>query len=213
MNTNTVVIIGAAIILAAGTVGYIGYKDGTLKATSKEITTFEECAAAGYPIMESYPEQCRTPDGKNFARFTQTVISPGACDSDAKICPDGSTVGRVPLACEFAACPTTVPVVKGGIRGNVFLGPTCPVERDPPDPQCAERPFAADFAVTTPDGSRVITTFSSDAAGAFSVALAPGSYIIRDNISNPMPTCVTDVFVVKAGVYTEVPVSCDSGIR
>lgn len=30
------------------------------------VNSFEECAAAGYPIMESYPEQCRTPDGRNF---------------------------------------------------------------------------------------------------------------------------------------------------
>ena len=30
------------------------------------ITSFEECANAGYPIMESYPRQCRTEDGKNF---------------------------------------------------------------------------------------------------------------------------------------------------
>ena len=27
---------------------------------------FEECAAAGNPVMESYPRQCRTPDGKHF---------------------------------------------------------------------------------------------------------------------------------------------------
>lgn len=32
------------------------------------ITNFDECAAAGYPIMESYPEQCRTPDGRIFVR-------------------------------------------------------------------------------------------------------------------------------------------------
>lgn len=32
------------------------------------IRTFEECAAAGYPIAESYPEQCRTPDGRLFVR-------------------------------------------------------------------------------------------------------------------------------------------------
>lgn len=32
------------------------------------VSTFEECAAAGYPIMEIYPEQCRTPDGRNFVR-------------------------------------------------------------------------------------------------------------------------------------------------
>lgn len=29
-------------------------------------TNFEECAKAGYPVLQSYPRQCRTPDGKNF---------------------------------------------------------------------------------------------------------------------------------------------------
>lgn len=28
-----------------------------------------------------------------------------ACTQDAKVCPDGSTVGRVPPSCEFAPCP------------------------------------------------------------------------------------------------------------
>lgn len=32
------------------------------------IRTFEQCAAAGYPVAESYPEQCRTPDGRLFVR-------------------------------------------------------------------------------------------------------------------------------------------------
>jgi hypothetical protein len=32
------------------------------------IDSFEECAAAGYPIAESYPEQCFTPDGRSFTR-------------------------------------------------------------------------------------------------------------------------------------------------
>ena len=31
---------------------------------------------------------------------------PVACTMDAKVCPDGSAVGRVPPSCEFAACPT-----------------------------------------------------------------------------------------------------------
>lgn len=30
------------------------------------ISSFEECKRAGYPIMESFPEQCRTPDGRVF---------------------------------------------------------------------------------------------------------------------------------------------------
>jgi hypothetical protein len=39
-----------------------------LLACTKEpqITNFKECADAGNPIMESYPQQCRTPDGKTF---------------------------------------------------------------------------------------------------------------------------------------------------
>ena len=30
------------------------------------ITNFEECAKAGYPVRESYPGQCSTPDGRHF---------------------------------------------------------------------------------------------------------------------------------------------------
>lgn len=32
------------------------------------IRNFEQCAAAGNPVMESYPEQCRTPDGRLFVK-------------------------------------------------------------------------------------------------------------------------------------------------
>lgn len=47
--------------------------------------------------------------------------SPGvACTLDAKICPDGSSVGRTPPSCEFAPCPTSTPaseteVTAGGV--------------------------------------------------------------------------------------------------
>ena len=34
----------------------------------KAINSFEECAKAGYPIMESFPEQCRVPGGKTFTK-------------------------------------------------------------------------------------------------------------------------------------------------
>lgn len=34
------------------------------------ITSFEECVAAGNPIMETYPEQCRA-DGQTFVNESQ----------------------------------------------------------------------------------------------------------------------------------------------
>lgn len=32
----------------------------------KDITNFEECVVAGNPVMESYPRQCNSKDGKHF---------------------------------------------------------------------------------------------------------------------------------------------------
>jgi hypothetical protein len=48
-----------------------------------------------------------------------------ACTMDAKICPDGSAVGRIPPSCQFAACPATQtpPVSSSGpITVTVSLG-------------------------------------------------------------------------------------------
>lgn len=30
------------------------------------IASYDECVRAGYPVLESYPPQCRTPDGHSF---------------------------------------------------------------------------------------------------------------------------------------------------
>lgn len=36
------------------------------KPSNPEIESFEECTAAGYPVMESYPRQCKVPGGQTF---------------------------------------------------------------------------------------------------------------------------------------------------
>ena len=33
---------------------------------AKTLNSFEECIGAGYLILESYPRQCKTPDGRTF---------------------------------------------------------------------------------------------------------------------------------------------------
>lgn len=40
------------------------------------IDSFEECVAAGNPVMESYPRQCKTSDGKNFVEEANTTLNP-----------------------------------------------------------------------------------------------------------------------------------------
>jgi len=43
--------------------------------TEAKITSFAECAAAGYPIMESYPRQCRA-GGQTFVEAVAVPPSP-----------------------------------------------------------------------------------------------------------------------------------------
>ena len=44
-----------------------------------------------------------------------------------------------------------------GVRGVAMLGPTCPVMRNPPDPQCADKPYQGNLVLTT---SVIRTPFS-----------------------------------------------------
>jgi len=150
------------------------------KEPPQEVSNFKECEQAGYPVMESYPRQCRTPDGRLFVE-------------------EIGTVG------EFF----------GSISGSVLLGPTCPVERDPPDPNCADRPYSERFNVVKVSGGQIVKTFTSDTQGKFYVEIAPGEYIIRraSNV-NIFPSCAdTEAFMVRANSNAEVNISCDTGIR
>lgn len=157
---------------SVGVTKYIQFINGKLVS---KINSFEECAGAGYPIMESFPERCKTPDGRTFTR---------------KI------------------------VQESGISGSVLLGPTCPVVREPPEQGCADRPFETKFDAATPDGSRVVKQFSSDAEGKFKVILPPGDYVIRKTASGSfLPRCSEEAVKVSAGKFTELNISCDTGIR
>ncbi|MES2215800.1 MAG: hypothetical protein V4481_00705 [Patescibacteria group bacterium] len=70
MKKNTIFTI--LVSIAALVLGYYLYLQGT-ETQYAQIDSYEECAAAGYPILESYPEQCKTPDGRTF---TKEIPSP-----------------------------------------------------------------------------------------------------------------------------------------
>jgi len=56
-----------------------------------EINSYEECVSAGYPVLETFPEQCRTPDGKSFTRQIEFcgVSSNSPCSSDSECIASG----------------------------------------------------------------------------------------------------------------------------
>ena len=103
---------------------------------------------------------------------------------------------------------------KGTITGTVLLGPTCPVERMPPDPGCADKPYQTTIRIQPLNSSAPHTTASSDASGAFSVSLAPGTYILSAGSATSMPPrCQPMQVTVTAGRTKTVTMECDTGIR
>lgn len=62
---NKKIFIFLIVVILGGTAVYFTvFKSG--EAPIPDINSFEECVSAGYPVLESYPRQCKTPDGKTF---------------------------------------------------------------------------------------------------------------------------------------------------
>ncbi|HEY5383147.1 MAG TPA: hypothetical protein VIJ88_01165 [Candidatus Paceibacterota bacterium] len=159
---------------------------------------------------------------------------PVACTMEAKLCPDGTAVGRTGPNCEFAACPTSTstsatstPIAtttpggtgdggltyKSGIRGTIMAGPTCPVERNPPDPACADKPLQTLVSIfRASDLAHVVMQIQSNASGTFEVSLPPGNYMVGAGESS-LPRCTQTPAVVASNTYTTMVVPCDTGIR
>jgi hypothetical protein len=102
-----------------------------------------------------------------------------------------------------------------GVRGTVTAGPTCPVERDPPDPACAARPVAGAVLVFTDVNGTEVARATSAADGSFMLELAPGAYhLVAEPVEGLMGTPEPmDLEVVAGAPLTELQLSYDTGIR
>jgi hypothetical protein len=107
-----------------------------------------------------------------------------------------------------------------GVQGRVVVGPTCPVEGAGQD--CSPRPTQATVDVFTaspsrsdPQGRTSVKTFATDASGQFRVELPSGDYDLtaRNPSSAPYPSGRPERVTVTPGVFTNVTLTLDSGIR
>jgi hypothetical protein len=111
----------------------------------------------------------------------------------------------------MAACSSTAPSSSTGLTGVVVRGPVTPVCRV--DVPC-DAPFSATFSVER-SGRRVMQ-FQSDAAGQFTVFLAPGTYTVVPNSDAPIispSSQMKPVTVADNGMLTVVRLMFDTGIR
>jgi hypothetical protein len=97
----------------------------------------------------------------------------------------------------------------GVVTGYVLTAPVCPVER--PGMECAPRPVSG-AAVVALEGDAVRRSTTTDAAGAFSITLPDGGYVIRaTNVGGYASTASADVVITDQPVHITLVV--DSGIR
>jgi hypothetical protein len=117
---------------------------------------------------------------------------------------------------------TTTPPISGGgsilpyqsgIEGTVTTSPTCPVEYNPPKPECAPKPYQTLVAVfRVSDPVHAFAIVHSDAEGKYKISLPPGDYTLGAGESN-FPHCDHPSALVPAKAYVTANISCDTGIR
>jgi hypothetical protein len=99
------------------------------------------------------------------------------------------------------------------VTGTVSAGPTCPVERIPPDPNCADRPVSGAEIIFVNDGGNSVGSVSSDADGRFSISLPAGRYTLNPQ---PLPgfsgTAPTQMLLIS-NADVAVKLRYDTGIR
>lgn len=99
-----------ALIIVAGA-GYFVFQK--LNTPPPVVTNFEECARAGYAVMESYPRQCTTKAGEHFTENVGNVLE---------------KLDKIRLTTPLPNATITSPVtIKGEARGGWFFEASFPV--------------------------------------------------------------------------------------
>lgn len=100
--TNIIRVIIALAVVAL----VILYFKGDFKLPGKSIANFDECAAAGNPVMESYPRQCRANDKlfvENVEAPTNPIKSNGCAVAgcSGQLCVDADKASDIVTTCEY----------------------------------------------------------------------------------------------------------------
>jgi len=93
-----IIYIVIGLVIGALAAGATGYYFGAKQAAVQGINSYDECVA-GYPVMDSYPEQCRTPDGRNFTNTARVVEQPVVFEGKIVCLPHVNTDGPQTLEC------------------------------------------------------------------------------------------------------------------
>ena len=140
----------------------------------------------------------------NEFRVTLQAVSPAPIA--------GQTIPLEEYVATIVVNRETEPAATTGIRGDVTLGPQCPVVQE--GVPCPDKPYEATLFVFDGGGNQVAAV-KSGPDGNYALALAPGSYRIAPQtpLDRPFPRAEEIDVILEAGMWTVVDVGYDSGIR
>jgi hypothetical protein len=100
------------------------------------------------------------------------------------------------------------------IEARLIAGPVCPVEQNPPDPNCAPRAVAnAEVVLRDPSGGEVARGLS-DADGRVTFSVPAGAfYVVPGPVEGLMGQAEAVALAVPAGGSGSVVLAYDTGIR
>lgn len=194
IRKNFVMIFGAVVLITLG----IAAQRGVFNAPDNGAVT------TSTPEIVGAGEHCG-----GFILNAPTCASGFRCQLNVSN-PD---TGGICVPDESTSTPAGILPYDSGIRGTVMLGPTCPVERIPPDPNCAPKPYQTLVVVfRASDATHALAFGRSDANGNFSFSLPPGDYTLGAGESN-LPRCGHPAVTVEPNGYASATIFCDTGIR
>jgi hypothetical protein len=99
------------------------------------------------------------------------------------------------------------------LTGSVLAGPTCPVERVPPDVGCADRAVSGAEVIFVDDMEERVADVVSDVDGRFSLVLPPGTYTLEPQPVHGLLGTAPPQVILIADADIAVTLRYDTGIR
>ncbi len=150
------------------------------------------------------------------------INEPVFCTMEAKQCPDGSYVGRTGPKCEFTPCPvfnkvksTSTLELPGFLKGNITIGPICPVERiDNPCKPTPEMYAARKIFVYNKNKTLLVKEITPGLDGSYKADLAPGVYVVDVTYSDIGSVRGAPAQIkIESGKTIVLDIDIDTGIR
>lgn len=119
------IILGVAILAVSGWLAYNAINNRQNNTPNPSVGSFDECVAAGNPVMETDPRQCRTPEGTTFTE--EVADEPADVKTESKVYTSDKGVDVIVYDWQDDKTLTSPVTIRGKIPGSWSFEASFPV--------------------------------------------------------------------------------------